>query len=207
MAEIVDNPPSSSRQHDRGLEEFSSLKDAAVADNANVHGILANVSPMKKGKSSQFFDAKIIDDKAQVRVVGFSTALRKRMANFEDSHDPVALQNCRIKKARYSDELEIILSPTTQISKSPKKFQQVIKTKSGIITISNIQNMCDYDKVSVKAKVLSVHPPVEVGAGLTKQDVAVSDASGAIKITLWESNVNCIKVDISYELTNFSVRT
>ena len=43
---------------------------------------------------------------------------------------------------------------------------------------------------------LSVNSPVEVGVGLTKQEVTVSDASGAIKSTFWE---DCVKVGVSYK--------
>ena len=81
-------------------EEFTSLKHTCKSDNARVHGL---VSPMKKGKSAHFFDA----DK-EMRIVGFQASQRKRLADFQSSSDPILFVNCTIKKARESDDLEIL---------------------------------------------------------------------------------------------------
>ena len=47
------------------------LKDAATSDNATVHGVIRSLSPLKKGKASNFFHANLTDGKTQMRVVGF----------------------------------------------------------------------------------------------------------------------------------------
>ena len=36
--------------------------------------------------------------------------------------------------------------------------------------------------------------------------MTVADATGAIKVTLWEGSIDLLKEDISYELKNFTVR-
>ena len=36
--------------------------------------------------------------------------------------------------------------------------------------------------------------------------MTVADATGAIKVTLWEGSIGLLKEDISYELKNFTVR-
>ena len=67
-----------------------------------------------------YFDAKLTDGRDQMHVVGFSSSLCKRMAALEERCEPVALGNCKIKKA--NDQLEIMINPTTKITTSPKKF-------------------------------------------------------------------------------------
>ncbi len=103
--------------------EFDSLTDVALADNANVHGVIANVSPIKKGTgTSSYFEANLTDGEKKLRVVGFSTAHRKRLSSFEDTMTPVSVQNCRVKRAKHSNDLEIMLKSHTVLQSSPKKF-------------------------------------------------------------------------------------
>ena len=40
-------------------------------------GVLAEILPMKKGKSSPYFDGDISDGKAKVRLYGFDDNIRK----------------------------------------------------------------------------------------------------------------------------------
>ena len=70
---------------------------------------MANVSPMKKGGASPYFDAKLYDGEKQVRIVGFSSAQRKRLANCQDTMNLVDLKRIRLKKAKNTDELEVVL--------------------------------------------------------------------------------------------------
>ena len=70
------------------LEEFASLKDVKPTENAQFQGIVISVSPMKKGQVATYFDAKIADEEKEIRIVGFSSNLRKRMAALEDKEEP-----------------------------------------------------------------------------------------------------------------------
>ncbi len=40
--------------------------------NANIHGAITSISPIKKGRKSSFFEAMIADHTSQVRLVGFN---------------------------------------------------------------------------------------------------------------------------------------
>ena len=107
-----------------------------------MQGVVANVSPLKKGQSSMYFDAKLTDGADQMRVVGFSSALRKRMAALEERCEPVALGGCKVKQARYSDQLEIMINPSTKITTSPKKFdlKKVNKMITGEVSVADIDS-------------------------------------------------------------------
>ena len=191
------------------LEEFASLKDVKPTENAQVQGIVMSVTPMKKGQFATYFDAKITDEEKEIRVVGFSSNLRKRMAALEDKEEPVTLENCRIKKARFSDDLEIIVKPATTVHMSPKKLDisKVIRSPISHRSVGSIDSCNNYDKVSISAKVLSIQTPIKVAGGLTKQEVTVADDTGAIKVTLWECFIGYLHDETSYELKNLTVRT
>ena len=99
---------------------------------------LVYISPMKKGKKAEYFEAKLTDGLKQMRVVGFKGGHRKRLASFEaESQGSVSLQNCQVKKARQSDELEIVLKSSSCVEASPKKFATdcVAKILSSKITL------------------------------------------------------------------------
>ncbi len=49
------------------------------------------LSPMKKGKSCQYFDGEIADGSSRMRVVGFDANIRKKLQEFYDESDAVAL--------------------------------------------------------------------------------------------------------------------
>ena len=191
------------------LDDFTSLKDIKPTENAQIEGVVVNVSPMKKGQSSPYFDAKVVDEEARIRLVGFSSSLRKRMASMEDKQQPITLENCRIKKARFSDDMEVIIKPSTKMSASPKKLDmsKVNESTTNHRNVADIDSCNNYDKVSISGKVIRVQSPVKLARGLTKQDVTLADKTGAIKVTLWQNFVGCLQDESRYELTNLNVRT
>ena len=81
-------------------KEFTT--DAATSDNAIVHGVITSLSPMKKGD-------------AQLRLVGSQDAQRKRLSYFEKDSSGITVEHCKIKRARQSYDMEVILKPTTKI--------------------------------------------------------------------------------------------
>lgn len=103
-------------------DEFPSLKEADASDNAKIHRVVASLSPMKKGKSASFLEAKITDGDTEMPLVRFQGSQRKRLADFQEKSESVTLQNCKIKKARQSDDLEVLLKSATKVKKSPRKF-------------------------------------------------------------------------------------
>ncbi len=48
--------------------EFESVRDGSCADSTTVHGVVASVSPMKKGKHANYFKAKLTDGQKHMRV-------------------------------------------------------------------------------------------------------------------------------------------
>ena len=65
--------------------------------NAKVHGVLSNLSPMKKLKTCCFFDGQLSDGKASVRFFGFDAGVRRKLLEFEETKQSVSLSNCEVK--------------------------------------------------------------------------------------------------------------
>ena len=70
-----------------------------------IHGMLCEVSPMKKGKGTPYFDGKISDGRRKIRLFGFDNNTRKRLT--EVSGSAIVLANCEVKKGRYGDDYEV----------------------------------------------------------------------------------------------------
>ena len=186
-----------------------SVSELEPSNSADVHGVIGNVSPMKKGSGKPFFKAVITDGEKQSRVVGFSNTMRKRLACSESTMDTVELSKCQVKKSKRCDDLEIVLQPQTDVHASPTKVakDKVASLLDHVITLSQLQDKALYDTVTIRAKVLQVHPPVHVSPTLDKQDITISDSTAAAKLTLWQTKINSLEVGQCYEFKSFTVQS
>ena len=82
--------------------------------NARVEGIVTSISPMKAGKSCDYYDGRISDDDSSLRFCGFSATARRKLEECYENSEPVLLNGCEIKKSRQT--LEILVKTGTEIS-------------------------------------------------------------------------------------------
>ena len=101
-------------------EEFDSVSTATSTKSAIIHGVVASVSPMKPGKRAKFFEGKLTNGTRTMRMVGFRSHQQNQLATYHAK--PVALHDCKVKPARQSQELEVLMKLNTQIQSSPHKF-------------------------------------------------------------------------------------
>ena len=138
-----------------GEEEFHHLNSATTSDNATIHGIVQCVSPMKRGKSTNYFEGKLSDGQAHMRLVGFQDS---RLSSFQNESAPVSLTHCKIKRARDSDDLEVMLNAGTRLTKSPKKFHlpstPPVQDTDTTIVLKDLPDLTTYSKVTFTAKVM-----------------------------------------------------
>ena len=66
--------------------------------------------------------------------------------------------------------------------------------------------MSEYDRVTVKAKVIEVNDTEVVGKKKQKQEVTIADTSSSIRLTLWEKDIGTLEFDKSYILNQAVVR-
>ena len=192
---------------DEVTAEYMALKDAATSDNAIVHGVIRSLSPMKQGKASSFFHANLTDGETQMRVVGFQDAQRKRLASFQKNSSPISLEHCKVKRARDSDDFEVLLKPSTKVSKSPRKFNVSSKEEYATKMLKDLEDQPTYSKVLVKAKVMNIDVPTKLSGGFTKQEITIADSTAAARLTLWEDDINTLEEFDSYHFEPLTVRS
>ena len=99
---------------------------------------------------------------------------------------------------------------STQIKQSPKKLDVAslmadIAPASKAVTLSALETLDEFEKVTVDVKVVELKDETEVG-GRAERDVSVADGSGTAWVSVWEGYVNAMEKDGSYCLKNFMVR-
>ena len=105
-----------------------------------------------------------------------------------------------------------MLKSNTEIKLSPKKFDMDVIISSSNpcpkpITLDQLNALSQYDKVSVRIKVLKLKEVEEVGQERKrKRNIIVADEKGTAKVVLWEQNVDALQESKSYSLQNFYVR-
>ncbi len=173
-----------------------------------LHGVAANVSPMKQGKRARYFDGKLTDGETQIRIVGFQGELRSRLASYQEKQESVALVDCKVKRGR-SEELEVVLKSSSSVASSTKKFSigDISAIGSSEIQLKALNDRNVYDKVCVSGKVIRVQEPVKVSGGFRKQDVTLADSTAAARITLWEADIGRLEDGQSHRLTDVVVQS
>ena len=179
-------------------------------ESATIHGVVTTLSPIKKGRTTTFFDGTLADTSGRIRIVGFNADHQKFMKDFMNKREPVQLTDCQIKPARRGNDMEIMFKGTTKLQPPPKKFD--ISTfyfsdeGPAEISVAQLESFNDYDRVTVNIKVMTTINPTEVSGGKTKQEVTVADSSGVCIVTLWEQNIGKLEKNQSYTLKSFLVR-
>ena len=167
--------------------EFDSLSGVSEVESADIHGVIASMSPMKKGKRANYFDCKLTDGEVQMRVMGFCDGQQKKLASFMEKSESVSLKNCQIRRACQAEELEIVLRSSSGVELSPKKFTvgDIGRLVNSKMKLKDLNSRNTFDKVYVEAKVVRVDESVKVAGGISKQDVVIADSTSVAKITLW----------------------
>ena len=190
------------------IEELDKIQNPT--SNVTIHGIVTSLSPIKKGRSSNYFDGSLSDGSAKIRLIGFNSSQQKTMKQLMENKEAVQLQDCEIKQARRGDKMEVMLKGSTQVLKSPKKFDvsNLDFKDDGPVSISlaHIDSYNIFDRVTVNVKILSCADPISVSGGKRKQDLKVADNSAACKVVLWEEHIGSLAENASCTLYNFVVR-
>lgn len=187
----------------RSLDELSMA--SSPCKSAKVEGVLTQLSPMK----GKFFDGRLSDNKSSIRIVGFDAKKQQELAKHRDKQEPIILENCKLTKSKFTDEMEVIVSSTTIFSPSEKIFNIPASAKetSTMISLDTLQTLSNYQVISVKAKVLKRNEPTEIKPGLVKQDFTIADGTGIAELVLWQEDINKLSVGESYELEQLMVRS
>lgn len=194
------------------IEEFddvASICSAGEKECASIHGVLAKLSPMKKGKKTAYFDGSLSDGNKDIRIFGFSENQHKKLLKFQETKDAVNIIDCEVKKSsrQQSDKLEVMVKSFTEITNSSKKFD--FEKGDTTFALKMLPYIEDYETVSVSnvIQVDEVEVPIQIPTGASKQDAHISDGTGTTKLTLWEDDIGKLKEGGSYKLSDVSVRS
>ena len=88
----------SRKRHFEEVDNFDAI-DKPMS-NANVHGIVTSLSPVKKGQKSVYFDGTVSDGASKICLIGFNSKQQKMMEEFMSQRKAVKLTDCEIKQVR-----------------------------------------------------------------------------------------------------------
>lgn len=192
-------------------EDDFPVGDISKSKRARVHGVMTKLSPMKSSTSgkSKYFSGELTDGGAKVRFVGFDSKLHERMSRFHEKKEAIALSNCEVKEGKYSSGLEVVVRGSSELMASPKKFDvpaKMFDDAEDIITLDELRGIANFQRVSVRVKVIVAEEPVTVKNGLVKQEYVVADATGSCKVVTWEKDIGCMEMETCYELIGLMTR-
>lgn len=203
---MASGPSSRKRLFDRDpeCEEFQELSGInSPIKFAKLHGVLATVSPMKKSVGGcSYFDGTLTDGQKNIRLVGFNTKIQQKLADFKDRNEPVAILNCEVKEGKYTSDLEVHMRNSTDVQRSPNKVDVasiVANLPTDLVTLDQIPSLANFQRVTVKIKVITIKEEEEVKKNLFKQECIIGDATATTKICMWEDNVGILAEKQSYE--------
>ena len=192
----------------------------SVLDNAKVHGIVTELSPVKLSRKNQkYFSGKMSDGKKTMRVLSFEPTLHGAMEKSRIDGNPIALANCQIKEAslRYASgsedtPFEIWTSRRSHVeSSSEKSFDLTdVEKKYSVVALEDLVNIAVNERVVVSIKVVDMEETRTIknkyGKEFTMQNVMVADGTAQCRVVLWETEVGKLELDKSYRLENVAVR-
>jgi len=97
-----------------------------------------------------------------------------------------------VKKARHSDDLEILVNKSTKLGVSTVKVDTDVVKVTKTVNVGTIDDLRLHKMYDVYVKVLSVGSEEVVGSGLKKQDLVIADQSGSARLTLWQGEIGTI---------------
>lgn len=177
---------------------------------ADVHGVLTQLSPIKKSKrGNTYYHGRLCDGKHSLRLIGFATSHHRNLNDLLENKQSIEFRNCQIKKSnRDSDTLEVMVKGATKISVSPKRFTippaEFRGTESIEITLNQVDETEPLTIITVNAKVISCGKPITLGTR-QKQDIIISDSTAYCTLQLWEDNIGKLVEGCSYQLKNFRI--
>ena len=101
------------------------------------------------------------------------------LSDYHVNKQPVTLEDCEVKQASQSQDLEVMV---TNIIQSPKKIMGDIEVMPKLIMLRDLDQIKQYEKV-VKAKAIKVGCKIQVGNVKMKQDV-MADVTRIGRLTL-----------------------
>ena len=73
------------------------------------------------------------------------------------------------------------------------------------ISLCNLVDKAEYERVTLKAQVIKIDDPNTVGGNKKKQEVSIADQTAAANLTLWQGDINSLELGQSYQFNRLVV--
>lgn len=105
----------------------------------------------------------------------------------------------------------MLVSKRTEVTPSDKEFSvSNVSLVEGdvekVVELGDVKNLVAFQRGTCMAKVVTVDDAEEVTGGRKKQDLLVGDVSGAVRLTLWESEIGKVEEGMCYKFSGVVVR-
>ena len=156
------------------MQEFTDIASACsggASNSASVHGVLARLSPMKKGKKSKYYEGSLSDGNKDIRIFGYNEMQHKKLIKFKDNKETVNIINCEIKEARgEAEKMEVLVNRSSEIRSSSMKYD--VEDVANTITLDMLSTIDDFQTVSIlDITVDELELPTQVTGDFIKQDL------------------------------------
>ena len=187
----------------------SPAKSSSSSPYKNVQGYIHAVSEIRtpaNPNSSRYFEFTVQENDEKTRVVCFNTENKVELKRREQHKLPTCLTSISPQKKRYSDGVEYKMNKYSRIEPAKNlEFQwKSSNTNRSEMTVTQLlQSTPNGQSVGLKAKVLFKGEKETVYSktlkkNITKCDLVVADSTGAITVTLWESQIDQVEQDSCY---------
>ena len=174
----------------------SPTKSAATSSYKDVHGYInAEIQIPANPKSARYFDFTIQENQEDTRVICFTAEKKDELKRREEAKLPTSLTSISPQKRRYGDGVEYKMNKYSRIEQAKNLAFQWKASNTDQSEITQIlQSAPNGQSVRLKAKVLFRGDKETVYSkhakkNLAKCDIVVADTTGAVTVTLWESQI------------------
>ena len=171
----------------------------------DVKGFIHDVSAVDDRSGSRFFSFKLQERDECRRVVCFQTEKREDIQQKAEMKSPVRILQLSPQKRRFRpDVLEYKLEKFSKVEVKPNmSFPWKDQSTPKVTVKTIIDEYGEGDVVSVECKVLHKLETQEVyskthGKDLNKCDIIIADATGTIRMTIWEALIEQVEASKSY---------
>ena len=152
------------------------ISDIEVSKHACVHGVVTDLSPLKKSRKNkdvQYFHSQLSDGKTAVKVLSFDRYHRPQFEEALQKESAVVISECAVQHSKLNPaNLEVLLSPKSTISTSPRKFLSAKRQLKLETQTVNLREVCDLSKGQGHIKPVNSSPSkVSSGLGPVEEDV------------------------------------
>lgn len=174
--------------------------------NKEIQGFIHNISPIKKSKTTSYFDMDIQTKTEVVRGVCFASGKHSDFQTMSKNKSPDKLNNFTIKNNWGTPN--ILMNSSVQLEEA-KYIDFKPRSMEATQTITTLSSANSGQLVTLKAKVVQLSAPKKIktkNGFLTKAEAFLIDPHGSIKVVLWENFATQLQEATTYVFTNLRVQ-